>query len=340
MKETKRYCDLDIIKICACFLVIFNHVMFFMDDYAGSNTLGAIFYSLHYGLYKIAVPLFIMVTGALLLGKKSSYKDIGRKIFRIFVPLFFISLILYLKETETNQISFVTFLLSFLKDPIKTPYWYLYMLIGLYLVTPFLQKMLCQFKEKDYHFFYLIFLILPGILNLCSIYFNISFSSSFFRATFPDIIGYYMIGYYVFKLPLTNKHLKIATITFLIGYTMMSLSMFLPFLVHHKLSFALDNISNLWVVMIAPSFFYIIRYLCHKISFSKKLQHLLATISDTTFGIYLIHFIIYYMVYFRIQFIYNINPCLGILGTVWITFIVSSILIYIMRKVPILRKFL
>lgn len=76
--KIKRTLWLDILKIIACFLVIVNH--------AGGYVLGnnpskitIIFYCVNFAICKIAVPIFIMVTGSLLLKKESSYNDITKK---------------------------------------------------------------------------------------------------------------------------------------------------------------------------------------------------------------------------------------------------------------------
>ena len=180
MKTKNTIIALDILKIFACLSVIMNHVIEFIKDDANHSISGALFYSLNFSLYKSAVPIFIMITGVLLLRKERSYQEIGKKIVRVFIPLFCLSLLIYTKET--TSFSLWQFLLLFLKDPIKVPYWYLYMLIPIYLMTPFIQKMIQNFKKIDYLVFSTIVLLLPSLLNLISVYTPITFSQSFFMA--------------------------------------------------------------------------------------------------------------------------------------------------------------
>lgn len=125
-----------------------NHAIELMKNYANNSFRGALFYSVNYGIYKTAVPIFIMITGVLLLKRKNTYKDVFKRIWRVFVPLFLLSLLLYIKENTFTNFSFSLFLQHFLKDPIVQPYWYLYMLISLYLMTPFIQKMVKNFEKK------------------------------------------------------------------------------------------------------------------------------------------------------------------------------------------------
>lgn len=160
MKKEKRLYSLDFLKIFACLCVIMNHVIEFIKDYANHSFSGALFYSVNFSIYKCAVPIFIMTTGVLLLRKKISYREMVKKIIRIFIPLLILSFIIYIKENQTT-FSFYTFLELFFKDPIKVPYWYLYMLMVLYLMVPFIQKMIQEFKDNDYKYF--IFMVLLGL---------------------------------------------------------------------------------------------------------------------------------------------------------------------------------
>ncbi len=62
------------------------------------------------------------------------------------------------------------------KEPIVIHLWYLYLLIGLYLMTQFLQKKVHNFKDKDYFYLIIITLIIPSVLGMVSIYTNIQIS--------------------------------------------------------------------------------------------------------------------------------------------------------------------
>ena len=94
MKKRTRYYWIDIIKIIACFMVVVNHTGGFIFTFLDNNSFFKynLFYSICFAVSKIGVPLFIMVSGYLLLGKDYSYKDVLVKIKRVVVPLVVISL--------------------------------------------------------------------------------------------------------------------------------------------------------------------------------------------------------------------------------------------------------
>ena len=99
LAATNRKLHLDILKVLAIFFVMFNHTgtegFFLFSKSQGS---------LWYGVYlfisiitKIAVPLFFMISGALLLNKMESWKHILKKRFlRYFIILVFFSFLQYL----------------------------------------------------------------------------------------------------------------------------------------------------------------------------------------------------------------------------------------------------
>ena len=176
MIETKRYYWLDILKIIACLCVIANHSGGVILSYTNYSQSAVIFYCIQFALCKIGVPLFIMVSGYLFLksekGNDFSYKIILKRIFRIFVPLFMISLLLAIKNNGINNFNLLLFIKDFISEPYVIVYWYLYMLIGLYIVTPFVKKMINKFQNIDYKFFIILFLIVPAIISLVNIYFE------------------------------------------------------------------------------------------------------------------------------------------------------------------------
>ena len=89
-----------------------------------------------------AVPVFFMITGALLLDKKISYKDIFSKYIKkiAIVLLVFGTTFAFVKQYAltrvfSNELINNT-LLSVLEDTGFGHLWYLYVLIGLYLLLP------------------------------------------------------------------------------------------------------------------------------------------------------------------------------------------------------------
>lgn len=260
-KEKKRYYWVDLLKILACFLVVINHTGGYLLEFAGTSNFGtSLFYMIEFVICKIGVPLFIMISGFLLLERNNNFCDIGKKIFRVFVPLFLLSALVYFKANGFGISEVGDFIVQFLSDPLMVPFWYLYMLIGLYLVTPFLQKMVSKFEVKDYLYFIIICLIIPSILPVISAYLPVSFSSNFTLALLPICVGYYVAGLYLSKVPLNKKYRNIAITSMIVFFGTFLCSMLVPYIIDGEIAYTLDTWNYITAVIPALSIFYLFRY--------------------------------------------------------------------------------
>ena len=192
--ESNRNYSFDILRIFACFMVIVNHTnswvfMTYFPSASGHLSLALFFIS------KTAVPIFFMISGALLLGKRDTYRiAYGKRAFRIFLDILVFSIISFcITNHGFNGFSFDT-IRSMINNPIITPYWYLYSYLGIMLMLPFLQKMVQALNKRDYIILlsllfisrpFLSFLSYLGLLPAISDFF---FKKSFFRGNILFLI--------------------------------------------------------------------------------------------------------------------------------------------------------
>jgi len=334
----KRTLYLDIIKIVACFLVIINHTGNYLFDSIGYSNESALFFTINFALCKIGVPLFIMVSGALLLKKDYTFKDVGKKILRILIPIIVFSILFAIKA---GVLDFKTFFQSILAEPFYTVFWYLYMLIGLYAMTPFLQKMVKNFKDNDYKGFLIVVLIIPSILKLLSS-FGIPVSSLFLLGVMSSVIGFYVIGLYLSQIELKKKYCNIAVIVSIISFIAYTLQMYIPYQKTGSISFVLDTYDSLPVICLSLGAFYLFRYYFEKYDTSKTFKNIITNISAVTFGIYLIHFPLTHHVYKLgiMQHIFEFNAYIGIILLQMSCFIGCGAVIYLLRLIPGVKKIL
>lgn len=331
---------IDILRIIACLMVIINHTHGIILE--NSTSTNSIFYCIGFSICKIGVPIFLMITGVLLLDKNYDYKKILKCIFRVLVPVLGLSLIFYVKDVGISNINLILFLKNIISAPYIVPYWYIYALIGIYLTIPFLQKMIKNFKDKDYYIFILLFLIVPTVLVILKTYLGVNINYNFTSAFFPIIISLVVCGNFLSKIKLSKKYLIISIIIFIISYASMFLLMYLPYLNNGIISYTLDSWNALPVILMSISIFYSIRYLFENKVFSNKINIIITTVASTTFGIYLIHTALNYKLYniSIIKYIFNFNSILGIIILEILVFTVCMLIIYILKKIPIIRKFL
>lgn len=342
----QRIIYLDVIKVLAILLVIFNHSHFYITN---ASVIYNIVHVILFDFCKIAVPLFIMVSGALLLGKEVSYKDtFCKRVWRVLVPLVIVSAIYSWMYGENIGDFVLALFTNFNGD--YNPYWlwYLYMLMGLYIITPFLQKMIKNFKEKDFKWFILLFVIIVSIFNILPLVSLVLFgesrhiNSDFAGLLFPVAIGYYVTGYYLSKKVITKKMNIISLIVLLVSVLLGSI--FIYYCLFYK-NLTYDEVINYAFITVAiPALcvFIILKYYLNKELKSKKLTNLLVNSSLSVFGVYLFHVFLLDKVYRLgvVQVIFGFNQVIGVIVLDALVFVALTVLIYILRKVPIVKKFL
>ena len=207
MTLTNRRSYLDFLRIIACFLVIFNHLRGYSAYQQSTNAIQAFYYMGHTMFTRINVPIFFMISGALLLSKDINYKDLFlKRIFRIIGALFCASLVMYLVSIRKNIFSFdiVVFLRKLLSGGHAVEYWYLYAYLGFLVTLPFMRRIAKQFSHADFiillivHFVFSTFMPLfnyvIGNFGISSVSVSSDFSVPLMsiKAFFYPLIGYYI----------------------------------------------------------------------------------------------------------------------------------------------------
>ena len=160
MKQKKVY--LEWMRVLAIFLVIFNHLpafSLFMDTQReaerGISMLVAMF-------VRVNVPLFFMVSGAVLLGRQESCRVVlCKRALRIAAVIFLFSLAIYLYlglyyrvykgwEFDFSVRRFVRGLLAMDLESTET-YWFLYAYLGYLLMLPFLRRVAIGMTRQEFH---------------------------------------------------------------------------------------------------------------------------------------------------------------------------------------------
>ncbi|MCR5107627.1 MAG: acyltransferase [Lachnospiraceae bacterium] len=149
---------LQFIRILAFTCVIYNHTGQYGYELftVTSNKFIQIICIILSNLCKIGVPLFFMISGALLIPKKEDIKTLLiKRVLRISIILILVSFIyyirLYIKHPEYG-FSIVYFFKMIYTSPFITPFWFLYSYIAFLLILPFLRSATENMVEKDYIF--------------------------------------------------------------------------------------------------------------------------------------------------------------------------------------------
>ncbi len=314
--KTRNY-NLDLIRILACFMVIMVHVRLnYTYDASGSMHL---FSSFYLTAIRPCVPLFILLSGLLLLPTKDTLPTfLKRRFSRVFIPMvvwvIFYALMVYpfslhgwspvYEFTPAENAPLLTrALYNIAISPITFTgetchFWFLYIILGLYLFIPIISPWIEKASAKTLLFFLSIWgvtLCFPylqhwGIsqfLGMCD--WNLQYNMFTY---FSGYLGFLVLGYYLFHYnPLS------AMKSFLLGLTLFIIGWGITWgLVYQfamlktetvMLELVIGNLTPNVVLMTAGVFL-----MLQKIMIREKLKPILAYLSNLSYGIFLVHWII------------------------------------------------
>lgn len=228
------------------------------------------------------VPLFFMVSGSLLLPCKKEMTAINylkKRLGKVAGPTIAFSLS-YMAINESTNWS-----ISILSIPFSAQghgiLWFMYTLIGLYLIVPIISPWIRQASKRELEI-YLLLWIITQCYPYLSLFLEINSSNTGILYYFTGYAGYFLLGYYLNCYPVPLKLLLPLAI------------LMLPLPLLNKIfDLDLDFYSAFWylsapVTIMTAAWFVGLKRLCEKFALNMKLS----TISGLSFGIYLIHIFI------------------------------------------------
>lgn len=364
---------IDALRVLAIVLVVISHccdhftALYGIDE--SGYRLGAIIGS----LVRPCVPLFAMMTGVLLLPVKRDVTLTGfyrKRIGRLLWPLAFWSIVLPIANylaynyvwTDPANVSLVgpftvdnlvnhlyTWVLNFNYDTI--PLWYLYMLLGIYLVMPIVSRWLETASDSDIRTVLWLWgasLLVPyiqyyapaigyqgnygsmGLWGVCS--WN-TFGTFYYVSGF---MGYMILAHYLARNPVRCSAGKLAAVTipmFAVGFaaTTLGYMSMMPsgnwFLIEQFWSFCSVNV----LMMTLPVFIWVERS-------QVKVPPIVTRLAIMSFGVYLCHFSIVQWGY-EIMYATGLPAGVRLALNVVMSAVVSFLIVAAMMRVKALRRF-
>lgn len=142
---------IDLARVVATALVVLLHVSGRYFGAFGPNWMAANIYD---SLSRLSVPLFFMISGALLIPRQDSLNAVIRRFAKLTLLLIFWSFVylFFFYLTAPNWLAGGSW--QILKSPVVVHFWFLYALLGLYLFLPVLQAFY-RAASPQAHLFYL-----------------------------------------------------------------------------------------------------------------------------------------------------------------------------------------
>ena len=323
----------DNLRVLAIFGIIAIHV--FQLWHHGEQAFGMYIYMFS-EFVRYAVPIFLMLSGALLLNRDIELGHfLKHRLTRIVYPFLFYFVLEFILSLFTSRtFSFDIFSHS----------WYFWMIFGVYLSVPIINKFIQHASRREIEYFIVIF-VLAAIFYQFALFFKIGhyFNLNFFVAP----IGYLILGYYLsireFKMD-KRKLMLLMVIVFLAAtfVKMLETGAVVP------KNFALDYaatqsaILSSWVdvsifeILQAGSLFVIFKYL--NFGYFRKA---VVSISNVSYGMYLINYLImFYITPFFTSLPYSgVEICITIILMSVFVFVVSWLIVVVLSKIPVIGKY-
>jgi len=336
-----RVAYLDALRILCSFLVIVNHTY----NYIGLERVsGSVRFAALFSLFssKVAVPIFLMISGCTLLGKTDSLPRTLQRFFRIAVTLVVFSFIYEIYGCvfgNTQTLSIKRFLNTIYTQPISIAYWYLYAYAGIMLMLPFLQRLAKGMSRSDYLFFFAVSFFFVGLWPMIVEYTPVSeYCHRFELPLFSAHICYMLLGYFLYThrrkaypvLPLLLFSLLIITACTAAADHAFSASGGTRYLF-------LDNISLLPIMLTSVCTF----LLAARLPLRGRIAEAARILGGCTFGIYLLGDL---MIAVLIPLFYalreSVHPLIAVTGyqiACWLAALACTV---VLKRIPLIRKLL
>jgi len=214
-KPKNRFYYIDFLRALAIFAVIILHNS---ADAAGqynkipaTDWLSAAFYN---GLTRCCVPMFVMLSGALLLqpDRDVTIKELFRKrLPKLLIPLVVWSIIYEAFQFYTDKgygtFNLLTALKAFYQGPLVFHFWFLYMMIGIYLVYPIINTFIRAATKSQVQYFIAVWFVTNCVCGIIGMATGLSIAVEL--NFFTGYIGYFVLGYYLNSTTFSNNHLKL-----------------------------------------------------------------------------------------------------------------------------------
>ena len=349
MKNNNRIIYLDILRIFTVFFVVILHTSGYKWDDVDIHTFEWNALNIYDGISRWAVSVFVMISGACFLGKDIPLKKLyGKYILRLVISFIFWSFCYsYVFNILSGEKDTHRFIDQFIRG--FNHLWFLYMIIGLYIVSPFL-KCIVKDERTTRYFLILSFIItiaIPQIISIIKIFSNAYgeyIESVINSAQIKMVLGYsvyYVLGYYLSTKTISKFATRIIYFLGVIGFVS---TVFLTYWISNYRNTGVELFYNnltINVFLEALSVFVLIKNTFERKQSKPKTTAVIAALSKYTFGVYLIHifFIRALNKYLSLNSI-SFNPLIAVPIVAILVFSASMLASAILNRIPIVNKYL
>jgi len=334
-KQKERIFEFDFLRILAVFAVIVIHVASELVMYNLPKSTEALIGNIFDSIAKFAVPFFVMISGYFVLNEnyELSIEKIKDKIIKL------LCLFIFWSCFYAGVYNFREFIPQFIYGHYHL--WYMFMIIGLYLMTPVLRLFVSEKNRKYVYyciFLGIIFAFLPSLLDTLFIPNKATRYFSLYGIAGGAYLTYFLIGWDFKNIEARLKNIWLLVFWVLASVILIFYCRHFLQLSYFKVNDPFYNSVKIPILIYSVSLFTLLYHLLKKFSqnINSKFKNFISKCSSLTLGVYLIHVNFLYL--FIAIFKNILNGVAYVLVISLLTFITSFIVVYILSKFKYLRR--
>ncbi len=306
---------------------------------------------------KFAVPVFFMISGALLLRKVESFSTVYKRRFLKMLAILFLTSVVYQIYycTRDNQVfQMAAFFRRFYSKNFSVALWYLYAYLGILTVLPFFQKLAHQMTVQDFLYMAGLFILLTGIRPIVEYrlwHGELAMNSIFQRWTtfISDTTGgrsvvFLFLGYFLeHVLPERHYTVKNALVGVLLSVLAIGVCCYITV---YKAKFtgiqkSVEMFHMNLTVIPACTIYFCAKLFFKRIHVSPRTENIIYYLGGTVFGIFLLEGILRR----ETQFVFKaLEPSLGTMSAtfVWIfcALVLGIVVTSLLKKIPLIKRYI
>ncbi len=340
--NSRRLPDFDLIRFIAIVMVVMIHCCSLTFQFGAENPTTVVTTSVVRVLCSLAVPFFLMISGRFLLRKQEPLDVFFRKRFRVIgISGLFWTLAYCVVQLHAGKTG-VTLLKNALNGGTEYHLWFLYLIVGLYLLTPVLREFVAKIRLSRSMLAYFIGLLLVYAgCNLMNFYrapqWGIATDNLFPFAFFPAV---FLLGYQLAEREFSPRIIRLVWAVLGVSLLWMTVGTLDCYWREGKLVSFYYSIGCLpTLAAIIGAYILMDHYGAAIREFLQPVAGACRTLGEISFGIYLIHPIFLRVVgkaLFRHQYA-DYSVFLVLPALCGFTVILSGIAVWVIGRIPYLR---
>ncbi len=339
----------DLIRVVALVLIILLHAAAFPPpiptDITPQVMYGWFTADVYSALGHMGVPLFVMLTGFLLL--EPSKADEPLKVFfkkrfnRIGLPFIFWSIVYFFWNSYVHNLPLtIDSVLESLLSGAYLHLWFLYLLVGLYLVTPLLRVFVKYLDWKRFKYLVALWFVGTVVVWFVNVFGPFNFNTALF--VFTGWMGYYLLGVFLQKIKVRSWILVLAACLGIAG-AVFGAYISTALVGEKATTFFHESLNFNLIIASVAVYLLLINIPRNRVeSRSAKVNKVLGWVGQNTLPIYLMHYIILECFMFGFfGFTLNatvLNPVIEIPLLTLLTFGLTALIVYPLKKIPVVKR--